>query len=133
MYELYTIVGRVGRDAEMRYTPSGQAVTSFSVAVSEKYKNAAGELIQKTKWIRVSSWGKQAETHNQYVKKGMLVLVAGKLNGDDQGNPKIFTKKDGTATASFEMTANSVQFLSKVEGITEPASADVGDGENFPF
>jgi single-strand DNA-binding protein len=128
MYELYTIVGRVGRDAEMRYTPTGQAVCSFSVAVSEEYTKD-GQKIKKTKWIRVTSWGKQAEVHNQYVKKGMLVLVAGKLNGDENGNPKIFKKQDGSASASFEMTANTVQFLSRVEG-QEAAPAQESE---FPF
>lgn len=126
MYELYTIVGRVGRDAEMRYTPSGQAVTSFSVAVSEEYTKD-GEKIKKTKWIRVSSWGKQAEVHNQYVKKGMLVLVAGKLNGDDQGNPRTYEAGGGVTKASFEMTAQTVQFLSRVESSDTPKS-----DEEFP-
>lgn len=125
MYELYTIVGRVGRDAEMRYTPSGQAVTSFSVAVSEKYTKD-GQDIKKTKWIRVSSWGKQAEIHNQYVKKGMLVLVAGKLNGDENGNPRTF-ETNGVTKSSFEMTAQTVQFLSKVEGSESVASTQNED------
>jgi single-strand DNA-binding protein len=69
------VIGRVGKDAEMRYTGSGQAVTAFSVAVSKQYKNAAGEQVKNTNWFRVSAWGKSAEICNQYVKKGMLVQV----------------------------------------------------------
>jgi len=129
MYELYTIVGRVGRDAESRFTPAGQQVTSFSVAVSEEYTKD-GQKIKKTKWIRVSSWGKSAEIHNQYVKKGMLVLVAGKLNGDDQGNPRTY-EVNGTTKASFEMTAQNVQFLSRVEGSTNESVSP--QDEDPPF
>jgi single-strand DNA-binding protein len=114
-YQQLTIIGRVGRDAEMRYTNSGQAVTSFSVAVSEQYTKD-NEKIKTTVWFRVSSWGKQAEVCNQYVKKGMLVQVVGKLKGDEGGNPRIYTKQDGSAASSFEMTALNVLFLSKVEG-----------------
>ena len=119
-YQQTTIIGRVGKDAEMRYTGSGQAVTAFSVAVSKQYKNAAGEQVKNTNWFRVSAWGKSAEICNQYVKKGMLVQVVGELKGDENGNPKVYTKKDGTAAASFELTAFNVLFLSRVEGDQPP-------------
>lgn len=126
------IIGNVGRDPEMRYTPSGQAVTSFSVAHTEQFESG-GETRKKTIWVRVSVWGKLAEVCNEYVKKGMLVRVEGKLNGDNDGNPRIYNKQDGTPASSFEMTAFSVMFLSRrVEG-TEQATPDVGDGENMPF
>lgn len=125
------IIGNVGRDAEMRYTPSGQAVTSFSVAHTEQFESN-GEARKKTIWVRVSVWGKLAEVCNKYVKKGMLVRVEGKLNGDNDGNPRIYNKQDGTPASSFEMTAFSVMFLSRVEE-TEQAAPDVGDGDNMPF
>ena len=124
----YTFIGNVGRDPEMRYTGSGQAVTAFSVAVTEQYKNPAGENVKKTIWIRVSAWGKLAETVNQYVKKGMMVYVSGKLTADDSGGPKVYTKQDGTAASSFEVNAQQVLFLSRVEGQPAP----VADEEN-PF
>jgi len=126
------IIGNVGKDPEMRYTPSGQAVTSFSVAHTEQFETN-GETRKKTIWVRVSVWGKLAEVCNKYVKKGMLVRVEGNLNGDDGGNPRIYNKQDGTPASSFEMTAFSGMFLSRVEGTPEPASADIGDGENMPF
>lgn len=124
------IIGRVGRDAEMRYTPSGQAVTSFSVAVSEEYTKD-GQKVKSTIWIRVSAWGKLAEICNQYIKKGKLVQCVGKLKGDTAGNPRIFNKQDGTPSTSFEMTANSVLFLSKNEGESEQAPQAVE--EEMPF
>lgn len=108
MYQSTVIVGNVGRDPEMKYTPAGQAVTTFSVAVSEGY----GEK-KYTLWFRVTAWGKTAEACNNYVKKGDKVLVDGRLSGDAAtGSPKIYTKKDGTSGTSFEMTANNVKFLS---------------------
>ncbi len=76
MYHQLIIVGNVGRDPEMRYTPSGQAVTSFSVAANKQYTNAQGETVKETIWFRVSAWGNLAEVCNQYVKKGMKVLIS---------------------------------------------------------
>ena len=112
-YHTTILVGNLGRDPEMRYTPSGQAVTSFSVAVSEAYTSANGEKIKKTIWFRVSAWGKQAETCNQYLKKGSKVLVEGRISADPAtGGPKIFTRQDGTSGSSFEITATIVRFLS---------------------
>ena len=73
MYHSLTIVGNVGREPEMRYTPSGQAVTSFSVATERKYTSGNGEQVKETIWFRVSTWGKQAEICKQYVKKGSKV------------------------------------------------------------
>lgn len=130
MFEQYIIIGRVGRDAEMRYTPSGKPVTAFSVAVSEKYTNGAGEKVESTKWIRVSVWGRTAEICQQYVKKGMLVQCAGKLKGDEHGNPRTY-ESNGATRASFEMTATSVQFLSKSEVSSQP-TVEAAE-EEIPF
>ena len=113
MYHTLIIVGNVGRDAEMRYTPSGAAVASFSVATNRQYTASSGEKVKETVWFRVSAWGKQAEVCNQYVKKGMKVLVEGRLNADENGGPRIWTAKDGSPRASFEVTAATVRFLSQ--------------------
>jgi single-strand DNA-binding protein len=113
MYQTLIIVGNVGRDPEMRYTPSGQAVTSFSVATNRQYTGNNGEKIKETIWFRVSAWGKQAEVCNQYVKKGSKVLVEGRLTADPaSGGPRVWTAQDGTPKASFEVNANMVRFLS---------------------
>lgn len=124
------IIGRVGRDSESKFTPSGQQVTSFSVATSKEYTNKNGEKVKSTVWIRVETWGKLAEICASYVKKGMLVYVEGELKGDDNGNPRVWTKSDGTAASSFEVNAQVVKFLSKVEG---NASAEVTADESMPF
>ena len=113
MYHTIIIVGNVGRDAEMRYIPSGAAVTNFSVATNRQYTASNGEQIKETTWFRISAWGKQGEICNQYVKKGMKVLVEGRLNPDPETvNPRIWTRQDGSSAASFEVTATTVRFLS---------------------
>lgn len=112
-YQKIIITGNLGRDPEMRYIPSGQAVTSFSVAVNESYTNSNGEKVKKTIWFRVTAWGKQAEICNQYLKKGSQVLVDGRMSADPStGGPKVWTKQDGTVGSSFEITASTVRFLS---------------------
>jgi single-strand DNA-binding protein len=113
MYHTIIIVGNLGRDPEMRYTPSGQAVTNFSVATSRQYTGGNGEQVKETIWFRVSTWGKQAETCNQYLRKGSKVLVEGRLVPEaSTGGPRIWTRQDGTPAASFEVSANTVRFLS---------------------
>jgi single-strand DNA-binding protein len=114
-FQTIIIVGNLGKDPEMRYTPSGQAVTNLNVAVDESYTNNNGERIKKTTWFRVSSWGKQAENCNQYLKKGQKVLVEGRMVGDEKGNPRTFTRSDGTPGATFEVSALTVRFLSSRE------------------
>lgn len=113
MYHTIIIAGNVGQDAQMRYTPSGAAVTSFSVATNRQYTSSSGEQIKETVWFRISAWGKLAEVCNQYVKKGMKVLVEGRMNADQStGGPRIWTGNDGAPRASFEVTASTVRFLS---------------------
>jgi single-strand DNA-binding protein len=144
MWHTIIIVGNLGRDPEMRYTPSGQAVTSFSVATSRQYTASNGQLVKETAWFRVSAWGKQAETCNQYLKKGSKVLVEGRLAPDPgSGGPKTFTRKDGTSGASYDVTANTVRFLtSRVEseggpggpGLDDSFAPSAGGGEDdIPF
>jgi single-strand DNA-binding protein len=113
MYHTIIIVGNLGKDPEMRYTPSGQAVTSFNVATNRQYTGSDGNMVKETIWFRISVWGKQAESCSQYLKKGSKVLIEGRLNADPQtGGPKIWTRQDGSAGSSFEVTANTVRFLS---------------------
>ncbi len=132
------IIGNLGRDPEMRYTPSGQAVTKFSVASTRQYKASNGEQVKETTWFSVEAWGKLAEICNQYLKKGAKVYVEGRIKPDkDTGSPHIYEKKDGSVGTSFEVAAIEVQFLDgksekKDNSPFEPASADFGDGENMP-
>ncbi|MCF6278651.1 MAG: single-stranded DNA-binding protein [Anaerolineales bacterium] len=113
MYQKLTIVGNLGNDPEMRYTPSGQAVTNLSIATNHQYTANSGERVKETTWFRVSVWGKQAEACNQYLKKGSKVLVEGRMTADPAtGGPRIWTANDGSPRASFEVTAQTVRFLS---------------------
>lgn len=131
MYQSITIVGRLGRDPEMRYTPNGQAVTSFQVATDRQYTDGNGQKVKETTWFRVSVWGKQAETTNQYLKQGSLVLVEGRLTPDPKtGGPRVWKKQDGSDGASFEIAASTVRFLSG-KGDGEQAAQD--DGDSVPF
>ncbi len=125
MYQKIIIVGNLGRDPEMRYTPQGTPVTNLSVATNRKWTGADGTPGEETIWFRVSVWGKQAETCNQYLSKGRQVLVEGRLRPDPAtGGPRIWTRQDGTAGASFEITALTVKFLGG-----RPGDAAAGPGE----
>ena len=115
MYHKLTIVGNLGNEPTMKYTTDGKAVTTFSVAASNRK--------DETVWFRVSTWDKQAETCNQYLHKGSKVLVEGALKADAQGNPRTYERKDGGGwAASFEVVASSVKFLS---GKDEPADQEI--------
>ena len=143
-YHTVVLVGNLGRDPEMRYTPAGQAVTNLNVAVSDDYTNNNGERIKRTIWVRVSAWGKQAESCNQYLKKGSKVLVEGRLTADPAtGGPRVFTKGDGTPGSSFEVSAQTVRFLSSRGETSEPGMGSApaaeegmspaGDEGDIPF
>ena len=131
MFQKLIFVGNLGRDPEMRYTPAGQAVTNFSVAVNRKYKGSDGNQVEETLWLKVVAWGRQAETCNQYLHQGSKVLIEGRLTPDSSGNPRIWNRQDGTPAASFEVTAQSVQFLDpKGEGQSKPAANGYADSQN---
>lgn len=117
-YQKIIIVGRLGADPQMRYTPSGDPVTSFSVATDRQHNGADGAKVKETTWFRVSVWGKQAESCNQYLAKGKQVLVEGRLIADDKGGPRVY-EAQGEKRASFEINADTVRFLSpRDEGTT---------------
>jgi single-strand DNA-binding protein len=138
MYHTINIVGNLGKDPEMRYTPGGQAVTNFSVATNRQYTASDGQQVKETIWFRVSTWGKTAETCNQYLRKGSKVLVEGRLTPDTKtGGPRIWQGQNGPA-ASFEVTANTVRFLSsrgEDEGGYQSGDApgQVGEPDEIPF
>ena len=138
MYHTIILVGNLGRDPEMRYTPSGQAVTNLNVASNRKYTTSDGNQVEETIWFRVSTWGKVAENCNQYLKKGSKVLIEGRLNPDpDTGSPRVFTRQDGSSGASFEVTAQTVKFLSSraedESGYTAGEAHAVSEPEDIPF
>jgi single-strand DNA-binding protein len=129
MYQKIVLVGRLGQDPEMRYTPSGTPVTNFSLATNEKWTGQDGQQQERTIWWRVAVWGRQAETVSQYLSKGRQALVEGRMNPDPEtGGPRIFTRNDGTTGASYEVTALTVRFLGGREdagGFTGPSDEDI--------
>ncbi len=136
-YHTIIVVGRLGRDPEMRYSPSGDAVTSFNIATDRQYTDSSGQRQKDTIWFRVSVWGKQAESCNTYLKKGKMVLVEGRLQADPQsGGPRLYKRQDGSQGASFEITANTVRLLSP-RGEGEGDAGDLGApgpaDEDIPF
>lgn len=138
MYQKIIIIGNLGRDPEMRYTPSGQAVTNFSVATNRQYTASDGQQVKETIWFRVSAWGRQAETCNQYLRRGSKVLVEGRITADPAtGGPKIWTRQDGTPGTSFEISAVMVRFLSTKQEDDAYQSADGPTDQpaedNIPF
>jgi len=142
MYHTIIIVGNVGRDPEMRYTPSGQAVTNFSVAANRQYTSSDGQPVKETIWFRISTWGKTAENCNQFLRKGSKVLIEGRLIPDSStGGPRLWTRQDGTTASNFEINAITVKFLSsRAEDESQyPAGAyptETAPGEtddNIPF
>ncbi|MGE5620221.1 MAG: single-stranded DNA-binding protein [Sphingomonadaceae bacterium] len=100
-----TIIGNLGRDPEMRYTPSGKPVTSFSVACNHVYTAADGERKEETEWFRVSAWGKLAETCSQYLKKGSRVFVEGRLR------TRTWEGQDGQKRTDIEIVASDMRIL----------------------
>jgi len=118
MYQQLIVVGRVGQAPELRYSQGGVAVCNLSVAVNEKWTDkATDEKREKTTWFRVTCWRGLAETVNQYVTKGMLVMVIGTITASAW-------MKDDTPQATLELTAQTVKFLSRVEDQDAPAKED---------
>lgn len=101
------IVGHLGRDPEVRYLPDGTAVTSFSMATSEKKKDRSGEAQDITTWFKITVWGKQGEVASQYLAKGSLAYVEGRVSLEE------YTDKDGNKRTSLAVRANDVQFLDR--------------------
>ena len=107
MFNKMTLIGNVGSDPEMRYTPNGNPVTSFSVATNRRYTTAEGEQREETEWFRVSAWNRLGETCNQYVVKGMKVFVEGRFSSRE------WTDQEGQKRTSLEINCNEIQFLSR--------------------
>jgi single-strand DNA-binding protein len=89
------LIGRLGKDPEGRFIPTGKKVVSFSLAVSERWKSAEGETKERTEWVNIEAWGRLGEVCAQYLHKGSLVYLEGRLKTDkyeDKGETKYFTK-----------------------------------------
>ena len=109
------VIGNLGRDPEMRYTPSGQSVTSFSVASNRRYNTSTGEQREETDWFNVTAWGRLSELCNQYLTKGQQVYVEGRLH------LRNYEGRDGQTRWLNEITLTDVQFLARSTGTGEQA------------
>lgn len=112
-----TIVGYLGRDPELKHTPQGNAVCKFSVATTERRKNAQGEPEETTTWFRVTVWGRQAELANEYLSKGRQVYVEGRLRLEE------YVDREGHTRISPEVTALDLQFLGQRNDVVETGNA----------
>jgi single-strand DNA-binding protein len=122
-YQQITVLGNLGSVPDMRYTPSGKAFTSFSLAVNEKYKEQ-----ETTTWFRVTCWDKLAETASQYLTKGRQVMVVGRVKAS------AYPDKEGKPAASLEVTADKLVFVgSGGKQDTVPTSDEQVDESNIPF
>ena len=99
------VVGNLGGDPELNYTPQGLAVCHFSVATNEKKRDKAGEMQESATWFRITAWGKQAENASKYLSKGRPVYVEGRLRIEE------YTDKSGKTRFSLEVSASDIQFL----------------------
>ncbi len=102
-----TVIGRLGRDPEMRYTTNGNAVTSFSVATSRTYTDSNSERREETEWFTVSAWNQLAENCNQYLTKGQLIYVEGRLKSSS------WVGNDGQTRFRNEIVAREIHFLNR--------------------
>ncbi len=121
------IVGNLGRDPETRYMPSGDAITSITVATTDKWKDrASGEQKEATEWHRISFFGKLAEIAGQYLKKGSQVYVEGKLK------TRKYTDKDGVEKYATDIVADTMQMLGSRQGMGGGSGMDDGGGYSAP-
>lgn len=118
------IIGNVGRDPEMRYTPSGNPVTSFSVATNRFYNSPEGEKKKETEWFNIVTWNKLAETCNQYLTKGKQVYVEGRLQ------TRTWEGQDGQKRTSVEIVASTVKFLDR-QAATAPLSEEAAQQDEI--
>jgi len=133
------LVGNLGRDPELRYTPQGTPVCSFTMATNERRKDRAGETQDVTTWFKITLWGRQAETAAQYLTKGRPLYIEGRLRVEE------WTDRDGRQRYTLEVHATDMQFIggrgeepsapraeSGAPNRNEPAEAEISD-DDIPF
>ncbi len=127
------IIGNVGKEPEMRFTPEGKPVTSFAIATNRSYTTSEGERRKETEWFNVVTWNRLAETCNQYLTKGKLVYVEGRLQTHS------WEGQDGQKRYRTEVIASTVEFLGGRGVAPFPEDRTLADGddeielENLPF
>jgi single-strand DNA-binding protein len=117
------LLGRLGQDPELKYTPGGAAVCNFSVATTEAWTDKQGQKQEKTEWHRIVVWGKLAELCNQYLSKGRQAFVEGRLQ------TRSWDDKDGTKRYTTEIMANTVQFIGGATANNSNTNVDKSFGQ----
>ena len=123
---LAILIGNLGRDPELRYTPSGQAVASFSMATTEKWKDKSGQMTERTEWHNIVCWGRNAEVASQYLKKGSPVYIEGRIQN------RTYDDKDGNRRYISEVVARRLQMLARKAESAESPPDVPPEPENLP-
>lgn len=120
------LIGNLGKDPETRYTPSGSKICNFSVAVNRRWTSAEGEEREATDWFNIEAWGRLGEICQEYLSKGRLVFIEGRLQTDQY-------EKDGEKRYITKVVASQMQMLDRKSGEGEPSAPPPSEGEEFPF
>ena len=120
------LIANLGKDPEVRYTASGTAVASFSLATSEKFKNKGGEWEERTEWHNVILWGRLAEIAREYLSKGKTVYIEGRLQ------TRKWQDKDGKDRFTTEIVGEKMQMLSRKDGSNHEEAGQTHEGPGFP-
>ena len=133
MFHKITIIGRLTRDVESKFTPSGTQLANFTLAIDDGWGDN-----KKTIWVRCTAWEKKAKVAGDYLRKGHQVHIEGRLNADDGGNPRVWQKNDGTSAASYEVTVDRLTLLDNRNKDNGGGQQDIGPGsldevEEIPF
>jgi single-strand DNA-binding protein len=127
------LIGNLGKDPEVRYTASGTAVASFSLATSEKFKNKGGEWEERTEWHNITLWGRLAEIAGEYLSKGKTLYIEGRLQ------TRKWQDKDSKDRFTTEIVGEKMQMLSRKDGANREESGqyqegpDLHEGDDIPF
>jgi single-strand DNA-binding protein len=127
---LAIIIGKLGRDPELRFTPNGKPVASFSVATEENWKGNDGQKQSKTEWHNIVAWGKLGELANQYLKKGSSAYIEGRITTSS------WDDKDGNKRYKTEVVANKIKFLGGTRqdhGESNGAPENTQPDDDLPF
>ncbi|GBE28543.1 single-stranded DNA-binding protein [bacterium BMS3Bbin03] len=129
------LIGNLGKDPDLRYTPNGTAVASFSLATNERWKDKEGNYQDRTEWHRIVAWSKLAETVGEYLKKGSQVFIEGKIRS------RTWEDQNGVKRTTTEIVANNLVMLGRREGVSStdmaepaaPSGDEMTSTDDLPF